>query len=112
MAMRLSFTIEPETSDMIDRYAKERGIKREKAVLELIEAGIAHMHEGGEINLEKRRTFEEIDVIKKEILGMSSIISEIKKEVGLIHHIIDNDLRPQLSAVPYQSKKWWDFRKK
>lgn len=109
MVMRLSFSLDPELVDMIDQYAKKRVLKREMAILELIEAGITHIREGGTIKIEQCRTFEEFSQIKKNMEELTAVVSELQKEVHLIHHTIEKEWINESSVVPYQSNKWWKF---
>jgi hypothetical protein len=107
MVMRISFSVDPELVDMIDQYAKERGIRREKAALELIEAGITHIKEGGTIKIEQCRSFEEFDQIQKNLLEITSVMEELRKEVRLMHHTLEKEWNSESGIVPFQSQKWW-----
>ena len=111
MVMRISFTLDPELVDMIDQYAKTRTLKREKAVLELIEAGITHFKEGGVIDIDRCRTFEELDQIITGMEKMGRSLSELKKEVRLMHHTIEKEWNKESSIVPFQASRWWRFWK-
>jgi metal-responsive CopG/Arc/MetJ family transcriptional regulator len=107
MVMRLSFSLDPELVDMIDQYAKERSVRREKAILELIEAGITHIREGGTIKIEQCRSFEEIDEVKGDIKMLIGAVTELQKEIRLIHHTFEKEWATESSPVPFQSNKWW-----
>ncbi len=109
--MRLSFSLDPELVDMIDQYAKERSVRREKATLELIEAGLTHIQEGGTIKIEQCRSFEEIDEVKSDIKMLVETVTELQKEVRLIHHTIEKEWASESSPVPFQSNRWWKFWK-
>jgi hypothetical protein len=111
MVMRISFTLDPELVDMIDQYAKTRSLKREKAILELIEAGITHVKEGGVIDIDQCRTFEELDQIINGFEKMDRSIAELKKEVRLMHHTIEKEWNKESSIVPFQTSRWWRFWK-
>jgi len=109
MAMRLSFALDPETVDLIDQYANKRAIKREKAVLELIEAGITHVQEGGVIKIEQKRSFEEFKKISEDIDELKETVSGLTTELHAIHHIIQKEKDEEASIIPYQTPRWWDF---
>ena len=111
MAMRLSFTLDPETVELIDQYAKNRSIKREKAVLELLEAGFAYSEKAGEIKIEKKHSFEEYAAIRKDIEEIKARISDLTKEVKLVHHTLEDERNKETAIVPFQTKNWWEIWK-
>jgi hypothetical protein len=111
MGMRLSFSVDPGLVDMVDQYAKNRAIKREQAILELIEAGITHIQEGGTIKIEQCRSFEEYSIIRKQLSEIGEIVGELRGEIHVIHHEIEKDLNEEARVVPFQSKRWWEFWK-
>lgn len=112
MPMRVSFTLDPETMDHIDKFAKENGIDRNRAILEAIENGLEKISEGGTINLNHHHSFEEYNEIRKELKEVKEKVNDLTEEVRLIHHIIDVEWGREMRAVPYQSKRWWKFWKK
>ncbi|HUU75024.1 MAG TPA: type II secretion system protein E [Methanoregulaceae archaeon] len=109
--MRLSITLDVETMDLIDKFAKEHGIDRNRAILEFIESGYEKLSEGGIINLNQQRAFEEYREIKQNIEDMKKKMEDLIEEVRLIHHTIDVEWGHEMRAVPYQSKKMWEFWK-
>lgn len=111
MTMRISFRLDEELLHMIDEYAKTHLLDRNKAILELIENGLAAKETSGEIKLKQNRSFEEIQAIKNEIQGIKSMLNELKSEVRLMNHILDSDWRKEARVIPYQGKKWWMFWK-
>lgn len=110
MSMRCSFTLDDDLMDMIDQYAKERMIDRNKAILELMESGF-QAQEKGDVNIQKRRSFEEIQIIRTEIEAMKNILDELKSEVRLMSHVLDSDWKKEAHGVPFQTRKWWMFWK-
>jgi len=109
MVMRLSFTLDPELVDMIDQYAGGRSIKRDKAILELIEAGITHIREGGSIKIEQCRSFEEFEILRKTIDELKAEIVEMQRELRRIRHTVEREQDEEAGVVPFQSRKWWKF---
>ncbi|MDG6257356.1 MAG: type II secretion system protein E [Methanomicrobiaceae archaeon] len=109
MVMRLSFTLDPELVDMIDQYASGRSIKRDKAILELIEAGITHVTEGGSIKIEQCRSFEEFEIIRKNINELKEEFVEMQRELRRIRHTVEREREEEAGVVPFQSKRWWKF---
>ncbi len=109
MVMRLSFTLDPELVDMIDQYAGGRSIKRDKAILELIEAGITHIREGGSIKIEQCRSFEEFEILRKTIDELRAEIVEMQRELRSIRHTVERERDEEAGVVPFQSRKWWKF---
>lgn len=110
MTMRCSFTLDDDLIDMIDQFAKERLLDRNKAILELIETGF-QVQEKGEMNIQKQRSFEEIQTIRTEIEAMKTILNDLKSEVRLMSHVLDSDWKREARGVPFQTKKWWMFWK-
>jgi len=111
MPMRVSFTLDPETMDHIDKFAKEHGIERNRAILEFIENGYEKLTEGGTIKLNQQRAFEEYNTIRKNLQEIKQKMNDLTEEVRLIHHTIDVEWGREMRAVPYQSKRWWEFWK-
>jgi len=38
-------------------------------------------------------------------------MNDLAEETRLIHHTIDVEWGREMRAVPYQSKRWWEFWK-
>lgn len=112
MAIRCSFTLDNETLELIDRYAKEHLIDRNKAILDLIELGLNTLQTTGELPVKKNHSFEEIQTIRKDIESIKTSVNELRSEVRLISHTLDSDWRKEARVVPYQTKKWWMFWRK
>ncbi|KQC03609.1 MAG: type II secretion system protein E [Methanoculleus sp. SDB] len=111
MAMRLSFTVDSDVIDMIDTYAKTNSIKREKAILDLIEAGITHMQEGGKLKNEPKRSFEEFSLMKRDVEDLKAVLQDMQNELHLMHHILEDDLLREAGGIPFQNRRWWEFWK-
>ncbi len=111
MAMRVSFTLDSETMDIIDKFAKEHGIDRNRAILEFIENGYEHLSDGRTINLNQQRAFEEYNELKMAIEEVQKNLVSLADEVRLVHHTIDVEWGKEMRGVPYQTKKWWEFWK-
>lgn len=79
--MRQSFSVDPELMERIDRHSKSRGIKREEAILELVEAGIGFTEGGGEIKIENKRSYEEFYKLHKDLENIQRIMLEMKNEM-------------------------------
>jgi hypothetical protein len=111
MAMRLSFTVDSEVVDMIDTYAKTSSIKRERAILDLIEAGISHLQEGGKLKNEPKRSFEEFSLIRRDVEDIKVLMQDLQNELHLMHHVLEDDHAREAGCIPYQNKRWWEFWK-
>jgi hypothetical protein len=111
MAMRVSFTLDTETMDLIDKFAKEHGIDRNRDILEFIENGYARLNEGGTIDLNQHRGFEEFRELKAGIEEIKTALQGLTEEMRLIHHTIDIEWGREMRGVPYQTKRWWEFWK-
>ena len=89
MALRLSFTLDPELSKRIDLFAKKQDIDRNEAVLRLIEAGLFQIEQKGEMPPAPKRDFQEFVRMQKNVDLLLRSMDEVKKEVRLMHHLID-----------------------
>jgi metal-responsive CopG/Arc/MetJ family transcriptional regulator len=108
--MRCSFTLDDNLMNLIDQYAKEHMIDRNKALLELIESGLSNP-EKNDITVQKTRSFEEIQTIREEIQETKKMITELKSEIRLMSHILDTDWKKEARGVPFQTKGWWRILK-
>jgi hypothetical protein len=94
---------------VIDRYAKEHGINREKAILEFIQNGQAHLEAGGVIPPNQHVSYEENRQVLKMVEEMRQTLDELRREVRLIHHTIEAEWRKEAEGVPFQTRRWWAF---
>ncbi|WP_235855590.1 type II secretion system protein E [Methanofollis fontis] len=94
---------------MIDAFARKRSIERNEAILELIEAGFARFQEGGVVEVEKQRSFEEFATIRKDVAELKESIANMRDELRLVHHTLESDYTKEAHCVPYQTKNIWDF---
>ncbi|MDD1675811.1 MAG: type II secretion system protein E [Methanomicrobiales archaeon] len=85
-------------------------IDRNKAILELIEAGLSHPDKG-DMTIQKTRSFEEIQTIREDIHATKEMITELKSEIRLMSHILDTDWKKEARGVPFQSIGWWKIRR-
>jgi len=111
MAIRISITTDTEMMELVDKYAKEHNIDRNRAILELIETGFTKATGTTPVNLNQKRAFEEYNDLKLALEGMKQALKELTEEVKLIHHIIDIEWGREMRPVPFQSRKWWEFWK-
>lgn len=111
MAIRVSFTIDSEMMDLIDKFAKEHGLDRNRAILELIDSGFIHVSGGHPVILNQKRSFEEYHEILANLDEMKKSLTNLTEEVQLMHHIVDVEWGREMRPVPFQSKRWWEFWK-
>jgi hypothetical protein len=111
MAIRISITTDTEMMELVDKFAKEHGIDRNRAILELIEGGYTKETGTTPVNLNQKRAFEEYNDLKVSLEGMKQSLLELTEEVKLIHHIVDIEWGREMRPVPFQSRKWWEFWK-
>lgn len=116
MALRLSFTLDPELSERIDLFAKKQDIDRNEAVLRLIESGLLQAEQKGEMPPAPKRDFKEFMRMQKNVDLLLRSMDEVKKEVRVMHHMIDleekREAEEKSAAKP--ARKWWnrlDFTK-
>ena len=111
MAIRISITTDTGMMELVDKYAKDHGIDRNQAILELIENGFIKETGTTPANLNQKRAFEEYSDLKLALEGMKQSLMELTEEVKLIHHIVDIEWGREMRPVPFQSRKWWEFWK-
>jgi len=111
MAIRVSFTMDPEMMDLIDKFAKEQGVDRNRAILELIDSGFSHVTGGHPVTMNHKRSFEEYQEILAGLAEMKNSLKNLAEEVQLIHHIVDIEWGREMRPVPFQTKRWWEFWK-
>lgn len=106
--MRQSFSVDPDLMERVDRHSKSRGIKREEAILELVEAGINFTEGGGEIKIENKRSYEEFYKIRKDLENMQRIMLEMKNEIHDLRVLSESNNR-QIDIILSKDKiekKW------
>ncbi len=111
MTMRVSLTMDTETMDAIDKYAKEHGIDRNRAILELLESGYANITGEHPYTLNQKRSFEEYHELRTAMEKVQQSLENLAGEVQLIHHIMEVEWDREMKPVPFQSRKWWEFWK-
>lgn len=115
MSIRLSFTLESDLADQIDSFAREKRIERNEAILRLIEAGIEKYEEDDEFNPPPReRSFEEVKDIARSLDNLTATVSDLKKEVRVVHHILDLEWQREAGRTrdpPAAERRWWEFWK-
>jgi len=111
MAIRVSFTIDSEMMDLIDKFAKEHGLDRNRAILDLIDSGFSHITGGHPVSLNQKRSFEEYQELLAALEEMKISLKNLSEEVQLIHHIIDVEWGREMRPIPFQTKRWWEFWK-
>lgn len=89
MALRISFTLDPELSERLDIFAKKQELERNEALLRLIESGLTQAERDGIIPPARERSFKEVAHLQKNIDVMIRAIEDLKKEVRVMHHLID-----------------------
>lgn len=110
MAMRVSITIDPETMDLIDKFGKEHGLDRNRAILECIEAGYTHLTRESAVTPNQQRAYEEYHALTLSMGEIRTALANLVEEVRLIHHTVEQDWK-EMRTVPYQSRRWWEFWK-
>jgi len=101
--MRQSFSVDPDLMERVDRHSKSRGIKREEAILELVEAGINFTEGGGEIKIENKRSYEEFYKIRKDLENMQRIMLEMKNDMHDLRVLTESNNR-QIDSILSKEK--------
>jgi len=89
MVLRLSFTMDTPLAERIDQYSKNQDIDRNEAILTLLEAGLAKAESEGLIPQMKERDYKRELQMQKNISQITSNLDELKKEIRVMHHLID-----------------------
>ena len=89
MAVRLSFTLDPELSGRIDEFSKSQDIDRNEAALRLIEAGLLKAETEGFVAPPVNRDFREAERMQRNIDNLMRTIDDLKKEIRVMHHMVD-----------------------
>ncbi len=110
--MRLSFTVDADAMELIDEFAKEHGLERNRAILELIENGYARLQGAELTTLNQKRAFEEYEKLNTAILELQSSLEALREEVRLVRHLLNRETGTRIRAYPYRGKKWWEFWQK
>ena len=103
--MRQSFSVDPETMERIDKYSKSRGIKREEAILELVEAGVNFTEGGGEIKPENKRSYEEFYKIRKDLDNMQKMMQELKDQMYDLRTLTESNSKQKESNTDPEKKE-------
>jgi metal-responsive CopG/Arc/MetJ family transcriptional regulator len=111
MPIRLSITIDSETMDLIDKFAKEEGIDRNRAILECIQTGIQKINAGEQVSLPETTSLVEYREIKAALNEIRTVLSNLAEEVRVMHHTLEAEWLKENRTVPYQSRKWYEFWK-
>ncbi|MEM2124115.1 MAG: type II secretion system protein E [Methanolinea sp.] len=111
MPMRLSITIDSETVDSIDRFAKEKGMERNRAIIECIQAGLQKLSAGEPVSIPRANPIEDYKEIKAALGDVKAALANLSEEIRLMHHTIEAEWLKENRAVPYQSRKWYEFWK-
>lgn len=112
MSTRISFTLENDLVEQIERFAQEKRIDRNEAILRLIEAGVVKYSEDESfVPVQQERGFEEVKVIKRSIDDLTVTVRDLKKEIRVVHHILDFEWQKEPRHIPHKKRKWWEFWK-
>ena len=110
MSTRISFTLESDLAEEIERFAQEKRVDRNEAILRLIEAGIVKYSEDESfVPVQQERNFEEVKMIKRSIDDLTITLSDLKKEIRVVHHILDFEWQKEPRQIPYKTRRWWEF---
>ncbi|HJK11574.1 MAG TPA: type II secretion system protein E [Methanocorpusculum sp.] len=110
MALRLSFTLDPELSERIDLFAKKQDLDRNEAVLRLIESGLFVAEQKGEMPPAPKRDFKEMVRMQRNAALLLRSMDELKKEVRVMHHMINLEEKREAEekAAVKPVTKWLD----
>jgi hypothetical protein len=102
--------MDTEMMDAIDKFAKEHGIDRNRAILELLESGYTNITGEPPVTLNQKRSFEEYHDLRTAVEKVQKSLEDLTGEIQLIHHIMEVEGR-EMKPVPFQSRKWWELWK-
>jgi hypothetical protein len=112
MSMRISFTLDNDLAHQIEQFATEKRIERNEAILRLIEAGVEKYTEDNSfVPVPRERSFEEVKVIKRTLESLTDAVVDLKKEIRVVHHILDLKWQKDQLPLPQETRRWWEFWK-
>ena len=108
MAIRVSFEIDRDVRDAIEKYARENGLDVSYSMQDLLIKGIATAYSGEKYDAEllKNHSNEEYHKIL-EITGEIHVqITQLTEEVRLMQHLLETGWKPNETFVVEKRKIW------
>jgi hypothetical protein len=112
MAIRLSFEIDRNIRDAIEKHARESGVDTSSAMQDLLIKGISAENSGKKFDSEylKAQKNEEYHEIYVNIKEIKEQVSELTAEVRLMHHLLESGWKPNETFVARRVRTWDQFK--
>lgn len=109
MAIRVSFEIDRDVRDAIEKYARENRLDISSSMQDLLIKGIAVAHSGTKYDAEllKNQDHEEYRQILKNTGEIRVQVSQLSEEVRLMQHLLESGWKPN-EAFVVEKRKIWD----
>jgi len=109
MAIRVSFEIDRDVRDAVEKYARENGLDISSSMQDLLVKGIAAAFSGKQYETEllKNQGNEEYREILKNTSEIQVQVTQIAEEVRLMQHLLETGWQPN-DAFVVEKRKIWD----
>ena len=109
MAIRVSFEVDRDVRDAIEKYARENGLDISSSMQDLLVKGIAATSSGKNYDTEllKNQGNEEYRQILKITGEIHVQVTQIAEEVRLMQHLLETGWKPN-DAFVVEKRKVWD----
>ena len=108
MAIRVSFEIDRDVRDAIEKYARENGLEFTSSIQDLLIKGIAAAYSGKKYDIEllKNQAHEEYRQILENTSEVHTQVTELAKELKLMHYLLETGWQPNADFVVHKEKIW------
>ena len=108
MAIRVSFEIDRDVRDAIEKYARENGLEFTSSIQDLLIKGIAAAYSGKKYDIEllKNQGNEEYRQILQNTGDINIQVIQLAEELKLMHHLLETGWQPNAEFVVQKEKIW------
>ena len=112
MTIRLSFEIDRDIRDAIEKHARESGVDISSAMQDLLIKGIVAENSGKkydseQLKLQRNEDYRAIHVDTEEIKEQ---VGKLAAEVQLMHHLLETGWQPNENFVARKGRTWDLFK--
>jgi len=109
MAVRVSFEIDRDVRDAIEKYARENGLDISSSMQDLLIKGIAVAYSGRKYDAEllKNQGHEEYRQILINTGEIHVQVAQLSEEVRLMQHLLETGWKPN-EAFVVEKRRIWD----
>jgi hypothetical protein len=109
MAIRVSFEIDRDVRDAVEKYARENGLDISSSMQDLLIKGIATVYSGKKYDTEllKNQANEEYRQILENTGELHVQVVQLAEEVRLMQHLLETGWKPN-DAFVVEKRETWD----